>query len=76
MIGSPVGENEATAHTTLRSMGYNSRRPHRVPLISTTNRKKRLQFTRKRGYNLQELTKIGQLKTGKMLPGLMSLDFC
>jgi len=25
-------------------MGYNSRRPHRVPLISTTNRKKRLQF--------------------------------
>uniref|UniRef100_A0A8C6UXG2 Mitochondrial glutathione transporter SLC25A40 n=1 Tax=Neogobius melanostomus TaxID=47308 RepID=A0A8C6UXG2_9GOBI len=30
----------------------------------------------KRGYNLHELTKIGQLKTGKMLPGLMSLDFC
>jgi len=30
----------------------------------------------KRGCNLQELTKIGQLKTGKMLPGLMSLDFC
>jgi len=30
----------------------------------------------KRGYNLQELTKIKQLKTGKMLPGLMSLDFC
>jgi len=28
----------------------------------------------KRGYSL--LTKIGQLKTGKMLPGLMSLDFC
>jgi len=24
---------------------------------------------------LQELTKIGQLKTGKMLPRLMSLDF-
>jgi len=31
---------------------------------------------RKRGYNFQELTKIEQLKTGKMLPGLMSLDFC
>jgi len=30
----------------------------------------------KRGYSLQELTKIGQLKTGKMLPGLMSPDFC
>jgi len=25
---------------------------------------------------LQELTKIGQLKTGKMLPGVMSLNFC
>jgi len=30
----------------------------------------------KRGYNLQELTKIGQLKTGKRWPGRMSLDFC
>jgi len=30
----------------------------------------------KRGYSLQEFTKIGQLKTGKMLPDLMSLDFC
>uniref|UniRef100_A0A803JTL4 Transposase Tc1-like domain-containing protein n=1 Tax=Xenopus tropicalis TaxID=8364 RepID=A0A803JTL4_XENTR len=35
---------EATTRTTLRWMGYNSRRPHQVPLISTTNRKKRLQF--------------------------------
>jgi len=35
---------EATTHTTLRRMGYNSRRPHQVPLIST-NMKKRLQFT-------------------------------
>jgi len=51
-------------------MGYNSKRPHRVPLISTTSQKKMLQFEQ------QELTKIGQLKTGKMLPGLMSLDFC
>jgi transposase len=37
---------EATTRTTLRRMGYNSRRLHRVPLISTTNRKKRLQFAR------------------------------
>jgi len=29
----------------------------------------------KRDYSLQKLTKIGQLKTGKMLPGLMSLHF-
>jgi len=37
---------EATTPTTLRRMGYNSRRLHWVPLISTTNRKKRLQFAR------------------------------
>jgi len=37
---------EATTCTTSRRMGYNSRRPHQVPLISTTNRKKRLQFAR------------------------------
>jgi len=35
---------EVTTCTTLRQMGYNS--PHRVPLISTINRKKRLQFAR------------------------------
>ena len=58
---------EATTRTNLRRMGYNSRRPHRVPSP--------LQIG-KRGYNLHELTKIGQLKTGKMLPDLMSLDFC
>jgi len=37
---------EPTTGTTLRRMGYNSKRPHRVPLIFTTNRKKRLQFAR------------------------------
>jgi len=37
---------EATTHMTLRRRGYNIRKPHWVPLISTTNRKKRLQFAR------------------------------
>jgi len=37
---------EATTWTTLRRMGYNSRRPHWVPLISNTNRKKRQQFAK------------------------------
>jgi len=31
---------KATTRTTLRQMGYNSRRPHWMPFISTTNRKK------------------------------------
>jgi len=37
---------EATTRKTLRQMGYNSRRPHWVLLIFTTNRKKRQQFAR------------------------------
>ncbi len=36
---------ERTTHRTLKQMGYSSRRPHRVPLLSAKNRKRRLQFT-------------------------------
>ncbi len=34
-----------TTHRTLKQMGYSSRRPHHVPLLSAKNRKRRLQFT-------------------------------
>ncbi len=37
--------SEQTTHRTLKQMGYSSRRPHRVPLLSDKNRKRRLQFT-------------------------------
>ncbi len=37
--------SEFTTHRTLKQMGYSSRRPHWVPLLSTKNRKRRLQFT-------------------------------
>ncbi len=30
---------------TLKQMSYSSRRPHRVPLLSAKNRKRRIQFT-------------------------------
>ncbi len=36
--------SERTTHQTLKQMGYSSRRPHRVPLLSAKNRKLRLQF--------------------------------
>ncbi len=36
--------SECTTHQTLKQMGYSSRRPHRVPLLSAKNRKQRLQF--------------------------------
>ncbi len=36
--------SERTTHRTLKQMGYSSRRPHRVPLLSAKNRKRRLQF--------------------------------
>ncbi len=37
--------SERTTHRTLNQMGYSSRRPHRVPLLSDKNRTRRLQFT-------------------------------
>ncbi len=37
--------SERTTRQTLKQMDYSSRRPHRVPLLSDKNRKRRLQFT-------------------------------
>ncbi len=37
--------SEPTTHRTEKQMGYSNRRPHRVPLLSAKNRKRRLQFT-------------------------------
>ncbi len=37
--------SERTTHRTLKQMGFSSRRPHRVPLLSAKNRKQSLQFT-------------------------------
>ncbi len=36
--------SKRTTRRTLKQMGYSSRRPHRVPLLSAKNRKRRLQF--------------------------------
>ncbi len=36
--------SERTTRRTLKQMGYCSRRPHRVPLLSAKNRNQRLQF--------------------------------
>ncbi len=37
--------SEHTTRRTLKQMSYSSRRPHRVPLLSAKNRKRRQQFT-------------------------------
>ncbi len=37
--------SEHTTRQTLKQMGSSSRRPHRVPLLSDKNRKRRIQFT-------------------------------
>ncbi len=37
--------SERTTCRTLKKMGFSSRRPHRVPLLSAKNRKRRIQFT-------------------------------
>ncbi len=36
--------SECTTRRTLKQMGYSSRRPHRVLLLSAKNRKRRLHF--------------------------------
>ncbi len=36
--------SEHTTRRTLKQMGFSSQRPHRVPLLSAKNRKRRLQF--------------------------------
>ncbi len=36
--------SECTTRRTLKQMGYSSRRPHRVPLLSAKNKKRRLQL--------------------------------
>ncbi len=43
--------SECTTRRTLKQMGYSSRRPHRVPLLSAKNSKRRLSH---------KLTKMGQ----------------
>ncbi len=65
--------SEHTTRQTLKQMCSSSRRPHRVCQISTgllsdKNRTRRIQFTQ----NHQNWT----IEDWKMLPGLMSLDFC
>ncbi len=42
--GMQITISECTTRRTLKQMGYSSRRPHRVPLLSAKNRKWRLQF--------------------------------
>ncbi len=37
--------SEHTTRRTLKKVGYNSRRPHRLPLLSAKNRKRRLHFS-------------------------------
>ncbi len=60
--------SECTTHRTLKQMSYSSRRPHRVPLLSAKNRKRRQPFAQ----DHQNWT----IEDWKTLPGLMSLDFC
>ncbi len=61
--------SERTTRWTLKQMGYSSRRPHRVPLLSTKNRK--LEAPIRTGS-----PKLDKRRLEKRLPGLMSLDFC
>ncbi len=56
--------SERTTRRPLKQMGYSSRGPHRVPLLSGKNRKRRLQFT--------QAHQIRTIEDCKTLPGLIS----
>ncbi len=45
--------SERTTHRTLKQMGYSSRRPHRVPLLTAKNRKRNRRQLRDCGRNLR-----------------------
>ncbi len=60
--------SERTTRRTLKQMGYSSRRPHRVPLLSAKNRKRRLKFG--------QAHKNWTIEDWKNVACLMSLDFC
>ncbi len=47
--------SEHTTRRTLKQMGYSSRRPHRVTLLTAKNRKRRLQFTQaQQNYKIED----------------------
>ncbi len=54
--------SERTTRRTLKQMGYSSRRPHRVPLLSAKNRKRRLLFTQAhRNWTSEDRKKVGKV---------------
>ncbi len=61
--------SEHTTRQTLKQMDSSNRRPHQVPLLSAKNRKQRLQVR-------TGSPKLDNRRLEKLLPGLMSLDFC
>ncbi len=56
--------SECTTCRTLKQMGYSSRRPHRMPLLTAKNRK------------FAQTHQNWTIEDCNTLPGLMSLDFC
>uniref|UniRef100_A0A9J8B744 Transposable element Tc1 transposase n=1 Tax=Cyprinus carpio carpio TaxID=630221 RepID=A0A9J8B744_CYPCA len=51
--------SEHTTCRTLKQMGYGSRRPHRVLLLSAKNRKRRLQFTQvQQNWTIEDWKKV------------------
>ncbi len=57
--------SERTTGRTLKQMGYSSRKPHQVPLLSAKNNTQRLQ-----------ITQAPQIWTIEDWKNVMSLDFC
>ncbi len=59
--------SERTTRRTLKQMGYSSRRPHWVPLLSAKNRKRRLQFAQAHQKDNRKLEKLPGLTESQFL---------
>ncbi len=60
--------SERTTRQTLKQMGYSSRRPHRVPLLSAKNRKRRLQFAQThQNWTIKDLKNVAWSDESRLL---------
>ena len=68
--------SEYTTRRTLKQMGYSSRRPHRVPILSAKNRKLRLQFARAhQNWTIEDWKNVAWSDASRFLPPFKWSEF-
>ncbi len=69
--------SETTTHRTLKQMGYSSRRPHRVLLLSAKNRKRRQQFAQiHQNWTIEDWTNVAWSDESRFLLRYSMNEWC